>query len=195
MPEHKTTCCCCGVGCGIVIETDGARVTEVRGERDHPANFGRLCTNGSTLHLTADSSARATCPELRLTRDVARERVNWNVALEHAAEKFAAIIREHGPDSAAFNIPGQLLIENHYLFNKLAKGLIGTDNVNTNSRLCMSSAVTGYGITLGADAPPRATKTSNSQSAFSLRAPTPLTRTRSCFAASKTRRCATRHSR
>ena len=154
MPECKTTCCYCGVGCGLVIETDGARITGVRGDPDHPANFGRLCTKGSTLHLTANSGARAICPELRLTRGMARERVSWNVALEHAAGKFAAIIREHGPDSVAFYISGQLLTEDYYLFNKLAKGLIGTNNVDTNSRLCMSSAVAGYKLTLGADAPP-----------------------------------------
>ena len=154
MPEFKSTCCYCGVGCGLVIETDGARITGVRGDADHPANFGRLCTKGSTLHLTAGSSARASYPELRLKRGLARERVDWDTALDHAADRFAALITEYGPDSVAFYISGQLLTEDYYVFNKLAKGLIGTNNVDTNSRLCMSSAVAGYKVTLGADAPP-----------------------------------------
>ncbi|MEO7727228.1 MAG: molybdopterin-dependent oxidoreductase [Burkholderiales bacterium] len=154
MREVQSTCCYCGVGCGVVIATDGKRITEVRGDPAHPANFGRLCTKGSTLHLTADLSARALYPELRRTRTAPRERVSWDAALDHAADKFAAVILEHGPDSVAFYISGQLLTEDYYVFNKLAKGLIGTNNVDTNSRLCMSSAVAGYKITLGADAPP-----------------------------------------
>ena len=97
---------------------------------------------------------RARYPELRPARDAPRRRVDWDEALDHAAERFAATIRAHGPDSVAFYISGQLLTEDYYVFNKLAKGLIGTNNVDTNSRLCMSSAVAGYKMTLGADAPP-----------------------------------------
>ena len=154
MPETKSTCCYCGVGCGVLIESDGARITGVRGDPDHPANFGRLCTKGATLHLTARHDARALYPELRVERSVARERVNWDRALDFAADKFTAVIREHGPDSVAFYISGQLLTEDYYVFNKLAKGLIGTNNVDTNSRLCMASAAAGYKATLGADSPP-----------------------------------------
>src|SRR3954469_11436695 len=154
MREVSSTCCYCGVGCGVIIETDGERITGVRGDPVHPANFGRLCTKGSTLHLTAGAAARALYPELRSTRAAGRMRVSWNDALDRAAEKFAEIIRAHGPDSVAFYISGQLLTEDYYVFNKLAKGLIGTNNVDTNSRLCMSSAVAGYKATLGADAPP-----------------------------------------
>jgi len=154
MREVPSTCCYCGVGCGVIIETDGERVTGVRGDPGHPANFGRLCTKGSTLHLTAGPAARALYPELRRSRAAARSRVSWDGALDFAAAKFAAIIREHGPDSVAFYISGQLLTEDYYVFNKLAKGLVGTNNVDTNSRLCMSSAVAGYKATLGADAPP-----------------------------------------
>src|SRR5258706_1430113 len=144
MREHKTTCCYCGVGCGVIVETEGKRITGVRGDPHHPANFGRLCTKGSTLHLTAGLSARVAYPELRVSRDAARARVNWETALEYASERFAALIGEYGPDSVAFYISGQLLTEDYYVFNKLAKGLIGTNNVDTNSRLCMSSAVAGY---------------------------------------------------
>ncbi len=157
MQETKSTCCYCGVGCGVIIQSKGNRIVGVRGDPEHPANFGRLCTKGSTLHLTAREdrlSARALHPELRTSRQDKRSRVTWDEALEHAAQRFADIIRQHGPESVAFYISGQLLTEDYYVFNKLAKGLVGTNNVDTNSRLCMSSAVSGYKATLGADAPP-----------------------------------------
>ncbi len=154
MAEVKTTCPYCGVGCGVLAKTDGHRITEVRGDPDHPANFGRLCTKGSTLHLTTTPYGRALHPEMRASRDDDRKRVSWDVALDTLADKFAKTIAEHGPDSVGFYISGQLLTEDYYVFNKLAKGLIGTNNVDTNSRLCMSSAVAGYKATLGADAPP-----------------------------------------
>ena len=158
MRETKSTCPYCGVGCGVIIETDAednsGTITGVRGDAVHPANFGKLCSKGSTLHLTLSPTARALYPTLRTTRGEARKRVSWDTALDTAADKFAQCIRDHGPDSVAFYISGQLLTEDYYVFNKLAKGLIGTNNVDTNSRLCMSSAVAGYKATLGADAPP-----------------------------------------
>jgi assimilatory nitrate reductase catalytic subunit len=150
----KSTCCYCGVGCGLLIDTDDGKIISVRGDPDHPANAGRLCTKGATLHLTARPDYRLLHPELRRQRALPRQRVAWDDALDFAAERFAAIIAAHGPDSVAFYISGQLLTEDYYVFNKLAKGLIGTNNVDTNSRLCMSSAVAGYKQTLGADAPP-----------------------------------------
>ncbi|MFV0664471.1 molybdopterin-dependent oxidoreductase [Denitromonas sp.] len=157
MSETKSTCCYCGVGCGVLIEHDGTQITGVRGDPDHPANFGRLCTKGATLHLTVapdTRSQRALYPELRTERGAPRQRVGWDVALDHVAERFAAIIREHGPDAVAFYGSGQWLTEDYYVFNKLTKGLIGTNNLDTNSRLCMSSAVAGYKLSLGVDAPP-----------------------------------------
>lgn len=155
----RSTCCYCGVGCGVLIDTDAAdNIINVRGDPEHPANFGKLCSKGATLHLTQTpvlrEQVRALYPELRHTRDGTRERVHWNTALDHVVEKFAATVREHGPDSVAFYISGQLLTEDYYVFNKLAKGLVGTNNVDTNSRLCMSSAVAGYKQTFGADTPP-----------------------------------------
>ena len=156
--EVKATCCYCGVGCGVLITTLDGEVTGIRGDPDHPANFGRLCTKGSTLHLTAApllrQQARALVPELRTARGAMRQAATWDASLDFIAQKFADTIRTHGPDSVAFYISGQLLTEDYYVFNKLAKGLIGTNNVDTNSRLCMSSAVAGYKQTLGADAPP-----------------------------------------
>lgn len=152
--ETKSTCCYCGVGCGVIIKTDNDHIVDVQGDPDHPANFGRLCTKGSTLHLTAKLDARALYPEMRTNRGAVRERATWDASLDYVVDKFADTIQKYGPDSVAFYISGQLLTEDYYVFNKLAKGLIGTNNVDTNSRLCMSSAVTGYKATLGADSPP-----------------------------------------
>ena len=156
--ETRSTCPYCGVGCGVIIESTGDQITGVRGDPDHPANFGRLCTKGSTLHLTAAAAitqqTRLLQPMQRFERSAAPQSVSWDAALTHASEGFARIIREHGPDAVGFYVSGQLLTEDYYVFNKLAKGLIGTNNIDTNSRLCMSSAVAGYKQTLGADAPP-----------------------------------------
>lgn len=149
-----STCCYCGVGCGVLIEHDGERILGVSGDPAHPANFGKLCSKGSTLHLTGDLAARALYPELRLGKGLARSRTDWDNALDHAASVFADTIAEHGPDSVAFYISGQLLTEDYYAFNKLARALVGTNNIDSNSRLCMSSAVVGYKRSLGADAPP-----------------------------------------
>ena len=158
MAETKSTCPYCGVGCGVIIESSGDQITGVRGDPDHPANFGRLCTKGATLALTASA---AVTRQTRLLQPMRREHrhgdakpVTWDNALGFAAESFAQIIKEYGADAVGFYISGQLLTEDYYVFNKLAKGLIGTNNVDTNSRLCMSSAVAGYKQTLGADAPP-----------------------------------------
>ena len=158
MKETKSTCPYCGVGCGVIIESSGAQITGVRGDPDHPANFGRLCSKGSTLHLTASApvtlQTRLLQPMQRLARGAAPQAVTWDMALKHATDNFARIIRDHGPDAVGFYVSGQLLTEDYYVFNKLAKGLIRTNNIDTNSRLCMSSAVAGYKKTLGADAPP-----------------------------------------
>jgi assimilatory nitrate reductase catalytic subunit len=149
-----STCCYCGVGCGVLIEHDGERILDVAGDPNHPANFGKLCSKGATLHLTGDLDARAHYPELRLGKGLARARTDWDSALDHAANIFAETVAEHGPDSVAFYISGQLLTEDYYAFNKLARALVGTNNIDSNSRLCMSSAVVGYKRSLGADAPP-----------------------------------------
>ncbi len=156
--ETKSTCPYCGVGCGVIIETRHDQITGVRGDPDHPANFGRLCTKGSTLHLTASAAVtqqtRLLQPMRRVHRNDKAQAVSWDSAVDFATEGFAQIIRDHGPDAVGFYVSGQLLTEDYYVFNKLAKGLIGTNNIDTNSRLCMSSAVAGYKQTLGADAPP-----------------------------------------
>ncbi|MDP2073053.1 molybdopterin oxidoreductase family protein, partial [Hydrogenophaga sp.] len=142
----------------MIIETEGSQITGVRGDPDHPANFGKLCTKGQTLHLTASPAitqqTRLLQPLRRLERGGFAAPVSWDAALDLATDRFASVIEQHGPDAVGFYISGQLLTEDYYVFNKLVKGLIGTNNVDTNSRLCMSSAVAGYKLTLGADAPP-----------------------------------------
>ncbi len=151
----RSTCCYCGVGCGVLIESEGGRITGVQGDPEHPANFGKLCTKGLSLALTAQSeTGRALVPEMRAHRSEARRPVSWDVALDTVAERFARVVERHGPDAVAFYVSGQLLTEDYYVFNKLAKGLIGTNNIDTNSRLCMSSAVSAYKMALGADGPP-----------------------------------------
>jgi assimilatory nitrate reductase catalytic subunit len=156
--QTRSTCTYCGVGCGVIIESQGQQITGVRGDPEHPANFGRLCTKGSTLHLTTSAAitqqTRLLTPQLRPHRGAATTAVTWDHALNHASAEFARIIQQHGPDAVGFYVSGQLLTEDYYVFNKLAKGLIGTNNIDSNSRLCMSSAVAGYKQTLGADAPP-----------------------------------------
>ena len=154
----KATCPYCGTGCGVLIRTDAGRVVDVQGDPDHPANFGRLCTKGSTLHLTAADSVtqqtRLLHPMRRAERHAAPVRVSWDEAMNEAAERLARVIHEHGSQAVGFYGSGQLLTEDYYVLNKLVKGLIGTNNLDTNSRLCMSSAVAGYKATLGSDAPP-----------------------------------------
>ncbi|MBI4995644.1 MAG: molybdopterin-dependent oxidoreductase [Rhodocyclales bacterium] len=152
--DIRTTCPYCGTGCGVVATVEAGRIVKVAGDEAHPANFGRLCSKGATLELTTLSTTRALHPELRTDKSQPRRHATWDEALDHAAEKFAAVIREHGPDSVAFYVSGQLLTEDYFVFNKLARALVGTNNIDSNSRLCMSSAVSAYKRTLGADAPP-----------------------------------------
>lgn len=158
MQETRSTCPYCGVGCGVIIESRDGQITGVRGDPAHPANFGRLCSKGSSLHLTASAPVAAQTrllqPMRRAERGGRLQPVSWDDAMQTASQTLASIVRVHGPDALGFYVSGQLLTEDYYVFNKLAKGLLGTNNIDTNSRLCMSSAVAGYKLTLGADAPP-----------------------------------------
>ncbi|MFG6412945.1 molybdopterin-dependent oxidoreductase [Roseateles sp. DC23W] len=158
MQETKSTCPYCGVGCGVVIEHDGTQITGVRGDPDHPANFGRLCTKGTNLHLTATpvvlQHQRLREPQRRSARGGTPEAISWAQANREIAERLLAIRAAHGPEAIAVYISGQLLTEDYHAFNKLARAVIGTPHIDSNSRLCMSSAVVGYKQSLGADAPP-----------------------------------------
>ncbi|RZL32566.1 MAG: nitrate reductase, partial [Rubrivivax sp.] len=158
MQETKSTCPYCGVGCGVVIEHDDTQITGVRGDPDHPANFGRLCTKGTNLHLTATpvvlQHQRLREPQKRAERGAKPEALGWDEANREIADKLLAIRAAHGPGSIGVYISGQLLTEDYHAFNKLARAVIGTPHIDSNSRLCMSSAVVGYKQSLGADAPP-----------------------------------------
>jgi assimilatory nitrate reductase catalytic subunit len=157
MNETRSTCPYCGVGCGVLIQSEGERITGVRGDPDHPANFGRLCTKGATLHLTAAPitlQRRLLQPAWRARRGEAPQPLPWDEAGERIAAQLAGVLERDGPQAIGFYISGQLLTEDYHAFNKLARALVGTNNIDSNSRLCMSSAVVGYKQSLGADAPP-----------------------------------------
>ena len=139
----RTTCPYCGVGCGVLV-VDGIP----RGDPDHPANFGRLCSKGAALKDTLALPDRLTMPMVH-----GRE-VSWDVALDHIAAEFERIRTEHGPEAIAFYVSGQFLTEDYYVANKLMKGFIGSANIDTNSRLCMASSVAGHVRAFGEDVVP-----------------------------------------
>ena len=148
MTQICTTCPYCGVGCGIKAEITGGREIIIKGDEDHPANFGRLCSKGTHLGETVSLEGRLLHPE------ISGERVDWDKALDLVATRFAETVRDHGPDSVAFYVSGQLLTEDYYVANKLMKGFIGSANIDTNSRLCMASAVAAHTRAFGEDVVP-----------------------------------------
>jgi assimilatory nitrate reductase catalytic subunit len=156
--QTRTTCPYCGVGCGVVVSHEAGRITGVSGDPEHPANRGRLCSKGQSLHLTVTpevtAQVRALHPMRRAARGGALARVSWEAAVDEAATRIATLVRAHGPDAVGFYLSGQLLTEDYHAFNKLAKALVFTNHVDTNSRLCMSSAVAGHKASFGADSVP-----------------------------------------
>ncbi len=153
--KHKSICSYCGVGCGIIINKDARGRLSVEGDPDYPVNQGMLCSKGMNLnHVVQDTSDRLLFPQMRWSRNQELQRVSWDQALERAAAVFSSIIKRHGPDSVGFYVSGQCTTEEYYLANKLTKGFIKTNNIDTNSRLCMSSAVVGYKKVLGGDTVP-----------------------------------------
>jgi ferredoxin-nitrate reductase len=150
----KTTCCYCGVGCGIVIRTDARGALTLEGDADHPGSRGMLCSKGRTLLHTTGPEGRLTTPLIRDRKGGPLRAATWDEAIAKVAGGFTAIRDAHGPDALALYVSGQCLTEEYYLANKLAKGCWGTNNIDTNSRLCMSSAVAGYKQSLGADSVP-----------------------------------------
>ncbi len=152
---HKTICSYCGVGCGILVEQDSKGNISVEGDPDYPVNKGMLCSKGKNLNYVAqDTSDRILYPEMRWSRNHPLQRTDWDMAMDRAASVFKSIIEKHGPDSVGFYVSGQCMTEEYYLVNKLTKGFIGTNNIDTNSRLCMSSAVAGYKKLVGEDSVP-----------------------------------------
>ncbi|PKP74721.1 MAG: nitrate reductase [Alphaproteobacteria bacterium HGW-Alphaproteobacteria-6] len=144
----RSTCPYCGVGCGVILTPDRAGGLSVSGDPDHPANFGRLCSKGSALAETVGLDGRLLAPQ------VFGQAAGWDVALEVVAKRFARTIAAHGPDSVALYVSGQMLTEDYYVANKLAKGYWGTANIDTNSRLCMASSVAGHRRAFGSDTVP-----------------------------------------
>ena len=144
----KTTCAYCGVGCGITATVTGDRQVRIEGDPDHPANQGRLCSKGTHLGETVGLEGRLLHPM------IGKRRASWDKALDLVAKRFRDTIAQHGPDSVAFYVSGQLLTEDYYVANKLMKGFIGSANIDTNSRLCMSSAVAGHNRAFGEDIVP-----------------------------------------
>ncbi|MBR7838569.1 bifunctional nitrate reductase/sulfite reductase flavoprotein subunit alpha [Actinospica durhamensis] len=161
-PDHtqvRTVCSYCGVGCGLVLDVtvgpDGRRrARKASGDKAHPANFGKLCTKGATTADMLAAPGRLTSALVRERRGAEPVPTGLDAAIGETARRLRAVIDEHGPDSFAFYVSGQMSLEAQYLANKLAKGFIGTNQIESNSRLCMASAGTGYKLSLGADGPP-----------------------------------------
>ena len=152
---EKTICSYCGVGCGIDVTVDTKGTISVTGDEDYPVNKGMLCSKGRNLNYVAqDTTDRILHPEMRWSRNHPLQKVSWDTAFDRAAAVFKSIIAKHGPDSVGFYVSGQCLTEEYYLANKIIKGFIGSNNIDTNSRLCMSSAVVGYKKTVGEDSVP-----------------------------------------
>ncbi|MFJ9909298.1 molybdopterin-dependent oxidoreductase [Streptomyces sp. NPDC101152] len=161
MPVAKvrTVCSYCGVGCGLVLDVgrgpDGGRtVLKASGDKEHPANFGRLCTKGATTADMLAAPGRLTTALRRPERGAEPVPTGVASAITETARRLREIVDEHGPDAIAFYVSGQMGLEAQYLANKLAKGFVRTNQIESNSRLCMASAGTGYKLSLGADGPP-----------------------------------------
>ncbi len=147
-------CPYCGVGCGLLVGSKEGKLHKIRGNPSHPANLGLLCAKGATLAQVVDTPDRLISPMTRVSQNGEFMPTTWEKALSHLSQKIQETVQRHGPDSFAFYISGQLLTEDYYVINKLAKGYLGTNNVDSNSRLCMASAAAGYTASLGVDGPP-----------------------------------------
>ena len=149
----RSTCPYCGVGCGVEVGVKKDEIIAIRGDKSHPANFGKLCPKPAGLPEAIHSENRLAHP-LRRNATGELEPISWDEALDELADKLGDTLEQHGPLGAAFYISGQLLTEDYYAVNKLAKGFLGTNNLDSNSRLCMTSAVSGYKGAFGTDGPP-----------------------------------------
>ncbi|MEZ8515488.1 molybdopterin oxidoreductase family protein [Vibrio cyclitrophicus] len=148
----KSTCAYCGVGCGIEARPTALGKLEVRGDKEHPSNYGKLCTKGIALGETVTPLGRLTQPTH--IKNQQKHELVWDDATQLVADRFNQTIEEFGPDSVAFYVSGQLLTEDYYVANKLMKGFIGSGNIDSNSRLCMASSVVGHKRAFGSDTVP-----------------------------------------
>lgn len=149
--DIDTTCPYCGVGCGITVSNSSKNSSQtvlINGDKNHPANFGKLCIKGKNLADTLDNENRLIAPQINNTIQ------KWPRALDYVASKINQSIEEYGKESVGFYVSGQLLTEDYYVANKLMKGFIGSGNIDTNSRLCMSSAVSAHKRAFGEDIVP-----------------------------------------
>jgi ferredoxin-nitrate reductase len=151
---EKSYCPYCGVGCGLLAGMREGAVTKIKGDPDHPSSRGDLCLKAVYLPEVLRTEDRLLYPQVRQCQDALFKRASWRQAMGYLAKRFHSIIDEYGPDAVAFYGSGQLTTEEYYVANKLAKGFLGTNNFDTNSRLCMASAVAGYKTSLGSDGPP-----------------------------------------
>ncbi|MCF1486759.1 bifunctional nitrate reductase/sulfite reductase flavoprotein subunit alpha [Pseudomonas sp. AA27] len=151
--QVRSVCPYCGVGCGIVMHVSDGKVVKVSGDKQHPSNFGRLCTKGQSAHVPLQTGRMAHA-FVRDQRNQQPARRSLDTAISETAARLRAIIDIHGADAVALYVSGQMSLEAQYLANKLAKGFIGTRHIESNSRLCMASAGSGYKQSLGADGPP-----------------------------------------
>ncbi|MDP3737423.1 MAG: molybdopterin-dependent oxidoreductase [Hyphomonadaceae bacterium] len=143
--EVRTTCPYCGVGCGLLAAAGEQRSLKITPDKTHPANEGRICSKGAALGDTVGLEGRLLYPM------IGERRVTWDRAFDHVARSLRRVIDRHGPDAVAFYVSGQLLTEDYYAANKLMKGFIGSGNIDTNSRLCMASAVAAHTQAFGGD--------------------------------------------
>jgi sulfite reductase (NADPH) flavoprotein alpha-component len=150
----RTICPYCGVGCGLAVKVRHGRIVEVKGDKAHPSTLGGICVKGAQVGEIVATPNRLVTAHIRGDRAGPFQPTTLDQALEHAAGEFRDIIQTYGSDAVAFYISGQLTTEAQYVFNKLAKGFIGTNNVDANSRLCMASAASAYKLALGSDGPP-----------------------------------------
>jgi anaerobic selenocysteine-containing dehydrogenase len=151
---RKSYCPYCGVGCGLLAGVRDGAVAKIKGDGEHPSSHGDLCLKAVYLPETLRTADRLLYPQIRTCQDGPFKRANWEQTFNYLAKRFHQIIDDYGPDAVAFYGSGQLTTEEYYIANKLCKGFLGTNNFDTNSRLCMASAAAGYKASLGSDGPP-----------------------------------------
>ncbi|VAW91392.1 Assimilatory nitrate reductase large subunit [hydrothermal vent metagenome] len=180
--ERKTAiaqCPYCGVGCGTIIQTENGKIVSMRPDKDHPTNYGLQCIKGLTAaepiyvdRMEGDPYVRKDVWEewqkpnhgdlsyVSKTKNSFDEehfvRVPYHDAEEMTAHKIAYFAKKHGGNSISLYGSGQLTMEGQYLENLFMKGVLGSNTIEANARMCMTSAVTGYFATLGSDTPPLA---------------------------------------
>jgi len=150
----KSYCPYCGVGCGLLAGVASRSVLKIKGDSDHPSSRGDLCLKAVYLPEVLRTSDRLLYPQIRTCQEGPFKRASWDQTMAYLTSRYRQIIDEHGPDAIAFYGSGQLTTEEYYIANKLAKGFLGTNNFDTNSRLCMASAVAGYVSSFGAGRTP-----------------------------------------